>query len=396
MLTDKTIILGITGGIAAYKAADIASKLTQDGARVEAVMTESATRFISPLTLRNITGRPVATDMFDLDSEFSIEHIALAEAADAVVIAPATANTIAKLAAGIADDMLTCTVLATEAQVIVAPSMNDNMLQNPITQENLAKLKNRGFTIIDPAYGRLASGKIGQGRLADTDTIIDTIMQVLGKGGDLAGKRIVVTAGGTREPIDPVRQIGNRSSGKMGYAMAKVARDRGATVSLVAAPTSLPDPAGVEVVHVETAAQMKRAVTKAVAKADVLIMAAAVADYQPKSVAKAKIKKKTANMTLGLIRTSDILAEAKGKFIKVGFAAESDNLVANARQKLEKKQLDLIVANDIADPGSAFGSDTNEVTLIGKDGKAESLPLLTKREVADRVLDRVVGMMGMK
>ena len=396
MLTDKTIILGITGGIAAYKAADIASKLTQDGARVEAVMTESATRFISPLTLRNITGRPVATDMFDLDSEFSIEHIALAEAADAVVIAPATANTIAKLAAGIADDMLTCTVLATEAQVIVAPSMNDNMLQNPITQENLAKLKNRGFTIIDPAYGRLASGKIGQGRLADTDTIIDTIMQVLGKGGDLAGKRIVVTAGGTREPIDPVRQIGNRSSGKMGYAMAKVARDRGATVSLVAAPTSLPDPAGVEVIHVETAAQMKKAVTKAVAKAGALIMAAAVADYQPKSVAKAKIKKKTANMTLGLIRTSDILAEANGKFIKVGFAAESENLVANARQKLEKKQLDLIVANDIADPGSAFGSDTNEVTLIGKDGKAERLPLLTKREVADRVLDRVVGMMGMK
>ena len=396
MLTDKTIILGITGGIAAYKAADIASKLTQDGARVEAVMTESATRFIAPLTLRNITGRPVATDMFDLDSEFSIEHVALAEAADVVVIAPATANTIAKLAAGIADDMLTCTVLATEAQVIVAPSMNDNMLQNPITQENLARLKNRGFTIIDPAYGRLASGKIGPGRLADTDTIIGTIMQVLGKGGDLAGKRIVVTAGGTREPIDPVRQIGNRSSGKMGYAMAKVARDRGATVSLVAAPTSLPDPAGVEVVHVETAAQMRGAVTKAVAKADVLIMAAAVADYQPKSVAKAKIKKKTANMTLGLIRTSDILAEAKGKFIKVGFAAESENLVANARQKLEKKQLDLIVANDIAYPGSAFGSDTNEVTLIGKDGKAESLPLLTKREVADRVLDRVVGMMGKK
>ena len=394
MLTDKTIILGITGGIAAYKAADIASKLTQDGARVEAVMTESATRFIAPLTLRNITGRPVATDMFDLDSEFSIEHVALAEAADVVVIAPATANTIAKLAAGIADDMLTCTVLATEAQVIVAPSMNDNMLQNPITQENLARLKNRGFTIIDPAYGRLASGKIGPGRLADTDTIIGTIMQVLGKGGDLAGKRIVVTAGGTREPIDPVRQIGNRSSGKMGYAMAKVARDRGATVSLVAAPTSLPDPAGVEVVHVETAAQMRGAVTKAVAKADVLIMVAAVADYQPKSVAKAKIKKQTPSLTLELIKTPDILTEVKGNFIKVGFAVESEDIVANARQKLQKKQLDIIAANDITDTSSGFGTDTNKVTLIDRDGKVESLPLLTKREVADRILDRVVGFLG--
>ncbi|GAJ08212.1 unnamed protein product, partial [marine sediment metagenome] len=234
---------GITGGIAAYKAADIASKLTQAGARVDVVMTESATKFIAPLTLRSLTGRAVAVNMFELASEFKIGHIELAEAADIVAIVPATANIIAKLAAGISDDMLTCTVLATKAPVVVAPAMNVNMFENPVTQDNLAKLKARGFTIVDPACGRLASGKIGLGRLAETETIICTIKQVLGRSGDLAGKRIVVTAGGTQEPIDPVRHIGNRSSGKMGYAVAEAARDRGATVSLITAPTSLPEPA---------------------------------------------------------------------------------------------------------------------------------------------------------
>ena len=390
MLANKTIVLGITGGIAAYKAADIASKLTQAGARVEVVMTESATRFIAPLTLRSITGRPVVTDMFEPASEFSLEHIALAEAADIVVIAPTTANTIAKIAAGIADDMLTCLVLATKAPVIVAPAMNDNMFQNPVTQENLAKLKARGFIIIEPAYGRLASGKTGWGRLAEVETIIGTIKQVLGRKGDLAGKRIVVTAGGTQESIDPVRHIGNRSSGKMGYAVAEAARDRGASVSLITAPTSLPEPAGIEVTHVQTARQMKEAVAKAVAKTDALIMAAAVADYQPKNIAKAKIKKETPSLTLELVRTPDILTEVKGNFIKVGFAAESEDVVANARQKLEKKQLDLIVANDITDAKSGFDVDTNKVTLIDRKGKTESLPLLSKREVADRILDRVV------
>ncbi len=395
MLTNKTIVLGITGGIAAYKAADIASKLTQAGARVEVIMTESATKFIAPLTLRNITSRPVVTDMWDLSSEFNVEHVALAEAADVVVIAPATANTIAKLAVGIADDMLTTTVLATKAPVILAPSMNDNMLLNPITQDNLAKLKGRGFAIIEPAYGRLASGKIGTGRLPDTEKIIGTIKQVLGKSGDLAGKRIVVTAGGTQEPIDPVRVISNRSSGKMGYAIAEAARDRGAIVSLVTAPTLLPDPAGIEVIHVETAIQMKKAIVKAVDEADALIMAAAVADYQPKTTARAKIKREAKeSLTLELVRTPDILAEAKGDFIKVGFAAESEDLVANARKKLQRKQLDLIVANDITDPSSGFGSDTNKVTIISRSGEAETLPLLTKREVADKILDRVVGLLG--
>lgn len=393
MLTGKTVVLGITGGIAAYKAADIASKLTQAGARVETVMTESATRFITPLTLRSITKRPVVTDLFELAPEFSSRHIPLAEAADVVVITPATANTIAKLANGIADNILNCVVLATKAPVIVAPSMNDNMFQNPITQDNLDKLKARGFTIVDPAYGRLVSGKTGKGRLAETETIIELIQMVLDKSGDLSGKRIVVTAGGTQEPIDPVRHIGNRSSGKMGYALAEAARDRGAEVKLVTAPTSLPEPPGIEVVQVKTANQMKEAVTSAVAHADALIMAAAVADYQPKTSARTKIKKTSPGLTLELIRTPDILSEVKGNFIKVGFAAESEDVVANAKRKLEEKRLDLMVANDITEPGSGFDVDTNKVTLIDREGKIEELPLLTKREVAEKVLDRVVGMM---
>ena len=396
MLANKTIVLGVTGGIAAYKAVEIASKLTQAGAKVNVAMTESATKFVAPLTFRSITGRPVVTDMFEPTSEWSIEHIALAEAADVVVIAPATANTIAKLATGIADNMLNCTVLATKAPVIVAPSMDANMFENPITQENLNKLKARGFIIVGPEYGRLASGKIGVGRLADIEKIIGTIKQVLGKGGDLAGKRIVVTAGGTQEPIDPVRHIGNRSSGKMGYAIAEAAGDRGATVSLITAPTPLPTPVGVEVTHVTTATEMRDAVAKSTARADALIMAAAVADYQPKTVAKAKIKKDTPSLTLELVRTPDILTEVKGNFIKVGFAAESENVVENARKKLQKKQLDLIVANDITDAESGFGSDTNKVTIISRDGKVESLPLLSKREVADKILDRVVGLLGKK
>ncbi|MDD5082909.1 MAG: bifunctional phosphopantothenoylcysteine decarboxylase/phosphopantothenate--cysteine ligase CoaBC [Dehalococcoidales bacterium] len=394
MLTDKTVVLGISGGIAAYKAADIASKLTQAGARVEVIMTEAATRFITPLTLRSLTGRPVVTTMWELASEFSIEHVALAEAADIVVIAPATANIVAKIATGMADDMLTCTVLATKAPVVVAPAMNVNMWENPVTQDNLARLRARGFTIVDPTYGRLASGKIGLGRLAETETIIGTVKQVLGRNGDLAGKRIVVTAGGTQEPIDPVRHISNRSSGKMGYALAEAARDRGAMVSLITGPVSLPEPVGMEIVHVRTAAEMKAAVAKATAQADALVMAAAVADYRPKEVAPTKIKKDSAGLTLELVRTPDILAEVAGNFVRVGFAAESENVVANARQKLEKKQLDIIIANDITAVDSGFDVDTNRVIIIGREGEEEKLPLLTKREVADRILDRVVELLN--
>jgi len=394
MLADKTIILGVTGSIAVYKAADLASKLTQTGAKVPVVMSESATRFVTPLTFRSLTSRPVVTSMWETNSEFSAEHIALAEAADVIVIAPATANVIAKLAAGIADDILTGTVLATKAPIIIAPAMHTNMLLNPVTQENIAKLKARDFTIVEPSYGRLLSGEIGKGRLAKVEQIIGTIHQVLGRNGDLVGKSIVVTAGGTQEPIDPVRHIGNRSSGKMGYALAQAARDRGATISLITAPTCLADPAGVEVIHVKTATQMKEAVAKAVSGADALIMAAAVADYQPKHVAETKIKKESPILTLELTRTPDILSEVKGSFIRVGFAAESEDVIANAKKKLEKKNLDLIVANDITDAESGFGVDTNKVTIINKDGSVENLPLMTKREVADKILDRVVGILG--
>jgi len=390
MLSNKTIVLGITGGIAAYKAAEIASQLTQAGAKVNVIMTKEAIQFISPITLRAITGRPLVTEMFDLASEFSIEHVSLAKAADMVVIAPATANIIAKLAAGIADDMLCCTVLATKAPVVIAPAMETNMYNNPVTQDNLSKLKARDFVIIGPATGWLASGKEGPGRLADINDIIGCIRQVLEKGGDLDGKHIVVTAGGTQEPIDPVRYISNRSSGKMGYALAEAARDRGAKVTLVTAPTSLPEPVGVDVVKVNTAQEMRRAVEKVTPQADALVMAAAVADYRPTKAAKDKIKKGEAGLTLKLECTPDILGSVKGNFIKVGFAAESSNLMKNAKQKLKQKGLDFIVANDITANDSGFGADTNRVTIIDRKGKIDSLPLLAKREVAERVLDRVV------
>jgi phosphopantothenoylcysteine decarboxylase/phosphopantothenate--cysteine ligase len=393
MLAGKTIVLGITGSVAAYKAADIASKLVQAGARVEVVMTEAATRFITPLTLRSITHGAVVSDMFDPVSQHAVEHIALGEAADVVVIAPATASIIAHLAVGIAEDMVSLTVLATKAPVIVAPTMDANMFDNPATQENLNKLKARGFTIVGPERGRLASGKVGWGRLADAEKIITAVTQLAGRSRELKGKHMVVTAGGTQEPIDPARHISNPSSGKMGYAIAQAARDRGAKVTLITAPTSLPDPAGVDTVHVRTTAEMKTAVTKTVTKANALIMAAAVADYQPKTAARTKIKKEKSGLTLELVKTPDIITEVKGKFLRVGFAAESDNVAANAKKKLEKKRLDLIVANDITDKKSGFGADTNKVTLIDKKGKAEKLPLMSKREVADKILDRVVGLL---
>jgi len=393
MIRNKTIVLGLTGSIAAYKAAEIASQLTQAGAKVNVIMTEEAIQFISPVTFRAITGRPVVTEMFDLASEFNIEHVSLAEAADIVVIAPATANIIAKLATGIADDMLCCTVLATKAPVLIAPAMETNMYNNPVSQDNLSKLKARDFVIIGPATGWLASGKKGQGRLADTNDIIGSIHQVLGRGGDLAGKHIVVTAGGTQEPIDPVRYISNRSSGKMGYALAEAARARGAKVTLITAPTSLPEPAGVNMVKVNTAQEMHQAVENVAPLADALVMAAAVADYRPTKAAKDKIKKGNAGLTLELECTPDILANIKGNFIKVGFAAESSNMVENAKQKLKQKWLDFIVANDITASDSGFGTDTNRVTIIDREGKVDSLPLMPKREVADKVLDRVAELL---
>ena len=395
MVKDKTVVLGVTGSIAAYKAAELASKLTQAGAKVDVVMTKCATEFVTPLTFRSITHRPVATDMFANPDEYDIEHIALAERAEVVVIAPATANIMAKLAAGIADDMLCCTVLATKAPVVLAPAMNVHMWENAITQENLTKLRSRGFKIVEPGYGALACGETGKGRLADVEDILAAIRRILDRKSDLAGKHVVVTAGGTQEPIDPVRLICNRSSGKMGYALAEAARERGAKVTLISAPTTLPAPDGVEMVQVQTALQMREAVLKAVPGTDALIMAAAVADYRPATAAKSKLKKEEFPlMQLDLIRNPDIISEVKGNLIKVGFAAESENAVQNATVKLKNKGLHLIVANNITEAGSGFGADTNKVALIDAQGNVDELPLMLKSEVAHRILDKVVSLLA--
>jgi phosphopantothenoylcysteine decarboxylase/phosphopantothenate--cysteine ligase len=396
MLKNKVIVLGVTGGIAAYKAADLASKLTQAGANVRVVMTWEVTELVKPLTFQALTGNPVVTEMFEPASLSAITHVSLADEADVVVIVPATANIIAKIAAGIADDMLTCVVLATKAPVVVAPAMHNNMYVNPVTQENIGKLKARGFFVIPAVHGRLASGSLGYGRLPEITEILGIIRQTIGKKGDLAGIRIVVTAGGTREAIDPVRYITNHSSGKMGYALAEAARDRGADVTLITAPTALNPIAGVETVKVQSALEMKEAVVKATAKTDALIMAAAVADYMPGYTAAQKIKKGSESLTLELVKTPDIISEVKGKFLKIGFAAETQDLLANAKKKLTVKKLDMIVANDVSAKGGVFGADTNKVTIINKDGKQENLPLMSKREVADKILDNVVKMLKEK
>ncbi|HSW58215.1 MAG TPA: bifunctional phosphopantothenoylcysteine decarboxylase/phosphopantothenate--cysteine ligase CoaBC [Dehalococcoidales bacterium] len=390
MLKNKNLVLGVTGGIAVYKAADLASKLTQAGASVRVIMTRNAAQFVTPLTFEAITTNQVITDMFETNAEHRINHISLAEIAAAVIVAPATANVIAKIAAGIADDMLTTTVLATRAPIIIAPAMHTAMWENAITRENILKLKQRGFYIVEPAVGRLASGGYGTGRLPDTEELLGHIQKAMGQKGDLAGLRVVITAGGTQEPIDPVRLLTNRSSGKMGYALAEAARDRGAGVVLITTPTALRQPVGVEVVAVETAVQMQAAVNQAVNQADVLIMAAAVADYQAAGIAQQKIKKVEGKLSLELVRTPDILAEVKGNFLKIGFAAESQNLVSNAQKKLEKKSLDLIVANDITAENSGFGSENNKVLLIQPGGLVEDLPVMSKRAAADRILDKVI------
>ncbi len=393
MLEGRKVVLGVTGSIAAYKAADLASKLVQAGAVVDVIMTREAAQFITPLTFKSLTHRPVVTDLFDPPSEMSIQHVALAQRADVVIIAPATANIIAKIASGLADDSLTCTVLATKAPVIIAPAMDGNMYTNKATQDNIARLKERGCVFVGPAQGRLASGAIGTGRLVDTETLLGTIQQVLGRQGDLKDTTIVVTAGGTQEPIDPVRVITNRSSGKMGYAVAEAARDRGAKVVLITAPTALADPVGVEVVKVNRAVEMRDAVVKETRNAQALIMAAAVADYQPTKTAAQKIKKTPERLAISLEKTPDILSEVKGSFIKIGFAAESEDLLGNAREKLLKKGLDMIVANDITATDAGFGVDTNRVIIIDRNGKAEHLPLMLKSQVAHQILDRVANLL---
>ena len=388
-LAGKHVVLGVTGSIASFKAVDLASKLVQSGALVDVIMTYGATQFVTPLAFRSITHREVVTDTYDVSSEFANEHVALARRADIVVIAPATVNCIAKLAVGLADDPLTTTVIATAAPLLVAPAMDANMFDHPATQENLAKLRARGVAIAGPAPGRLASGLMGMGRMVEPADLLGHISAALGKSGDLAGRTIVISAGGTQEPIDPVRVITNNSSGKMGYALAEAARDRGAHAVLVTAPTGLPDPPLVEVVNVRTAEEMAEAVEMQVAEADALVMAAAVADYRPATAAEQKIKKADDELSIDLARTRDILATVQGDFVRVGFAAESENLVANASDKVRRKFLDLIVANDITDADSGFGSDTNRVVLIDRQLNVEELPLLTKYEVGHRILDRV-------
>jgi phosphopantothenoylcysteine decarboxylase/phosphopantothenate--cysteine ligase len=393
-MSQRNVVLGVTGSIAAYKAADLASRLTQAGFSVHTVMTENATKLVAPATFRALTGRPVATEMFDLSSPFSIEHVSLAEIADALVIAPATANVIAKLAHGIADDLLTCTALATRAPVLIAPAMHTAMWENPATLANVETLRERGVTFAGPAVGRLASGGHGAGRMAPVDDILDEIGALLGRHGSLAGRRVVVTAGGTHEAIDPVRFLGNRSSGKMGYAVAAAARDRGACVTLISAPATLHRPAGVRVIDVTTADEMLAAVEQALPGSDVLIMAAAVADFAPAEALSTKAKKGKAPLSMDLRRTPDILEAVRDVpvKVKVGFAAETENLIANARDKLARKNLDLVVANDVGGENSPFGSDMNEAILVGPTDTTPT-PRMPKRALADLILDRVVALL---
>ena len=391
MLDGKRVVLGVTGSIACYKALDLASKLTQAGALVDVVMSYGATQFVTPLAFRSLTHRAVVTDGFDANAEYAVEHVELARQADIIVVAPATVHSIAKLALGLADDPLTTTAVASKAPLLVAPAMDADMYEHPATQDNLARLRARGAVLAGPGRGRLASGLTGWGRLLETPELLGYISYTLGRGGDLAGRTIVVSAGGTAEPIDPVRVITNHSSGKMGYAVAEAARDRGARVALVSAARNLPDPAMVAVTRVATAQEMGDAVLERVESADALIMAAAVADYRPRYAAGQKIKKSDDELNIPLARTTDILAatQGRGRLVRVGFAAESENLAANAAAKVRAKGLDLIAANDITSEGSGFGSDTNRVTLIDRELNVDELPLLTKYEVGNRILDRV-------
>lgn len=398
VLKDKHIVLGITGGIAAYKAADLASRLVKAGATVDVVMTEAAIQFVTPLTFQALTHRPVVTEMFALLRETEIGHVSLAQRADLLIIAPATANTVAKLAAGLADNMLTATALDTRAPILLAPAMETGMWENPLTQDNIARLqRTRDVTVVGPGVGRLASGGMGAGRMAEPAEIVDWARIILGRHGPLAGRRVVVTTGGTQEPIDPVRFVGNHSSGKMGYALALAARDRGAQVTLVSAPTALPAPVGVPLVAVQTAQEMCQAVLAALPESDALIMAAAVADYRPAVAVPHKIKKGEAGLELPLVRTTDILAEVAIQRaelgrprVVVGFAAETQDLVVNAQAKLKAKRLDLMVANDAR---QAMGADVNQVTLLDASGDVKELPLLPKDEVAELVMDRVVQLL---
>ncbi len=399
MMTGKRILLGVTGSIAAYKAVELLRELVKREAEVQVVMTEAATRFVAPLTFETLSRQPVLLDMFTLAYGSQIGHIAATARADLFVIAPVTANTIAKLAHGLADDFLTNIYLASRCPVLLAPAMDTDMYQHTAVQENLARLRERGIHVVGPASGELASGLVGPGRLVEPAEIVEAIEKLLAPCGDLAGEVVLVTAGPTREPLDPVRYISNRSSGKMGYAVAEAAARRGARVILVSGPTALAPPREAELVSVETAQEMYEAVLKHLEAATVVIKAAAVADYRPKQVAREKIKKDERVPEVTLESTRDILAEVgkrKGRRILVGFAAETHDLVANARRKLQRKNLDLMVANDVSQPGAGFDADTNVVKILDAKGGVEELPLQSKGSVADRILDRVVALLAQR
>ena len=393
MFENKTILLGITGGIAAYKMAYVASALSKTEANVEVVMTKNAKEFISPLTFETLTGNKCYTDTFDRDFSWDVKHISLAKKADVILIAPATANVIAKLAHGIADDMLTTTVLAATCHKIVAPAMNTNMLLNPITQDNIKKLKDYGFEVIEPASGYLACGDTGAGKMPEPEELISYLEKAIGREKDLAGKKVLVTAGATRESLDPVRFITNHSSGKMGFAIAKEAMMRGAEVTLVKGFATAKVPDFVNVVEVADAEEMFKAVTKAAGKMDIIIKAAAVADYTPITFSDQKVKKKDGDLSIPLKRTKDILMhlgenKKKGQFI-CGFSMETENMLENSQAKLEKKNADMIVANNLKESGAGFGTDTNKVTFITKDG-AFPQELATKEMVAAVIFDRIL------
>ncbi len=394
MLTGKTIVLGVCGGIAAYKAVDVVSRLVKLNAEVHVIMTESATRIVTPLTFREISGQPVHTNMWEEPKKWNVEHIELARRADLFVIAPATANMIGKMANGIADDFLSTTVMATTAPVLLAPAMNTNMYQNPATQANLSTLAKRGIQMMEPASGMLACGTEGVGRLPEPADIVERIKIFFRYSGALAGVHILVTAGGTREAIDPVRYIGNRSSGKMGYAIANAAAERGAEVTLVSGPVSLLTPCGVKRINVESTAQMRDAVLEVFPAADIVIKAAAVADYRPDVVAGQKIKKASDSLTLVLTKNPDILAELgklKTTQFLVGFAAETQELLVHATEKLRKKNLDMLVANDVTLSGAGFESDTNIIKILTKDGAVEELPQMSKADLGRVILDRILA-----
>ena len=399
MLKGKTVLLCVTGGIACYKSASLASALVKQGANVQVLMTRNATEFIGPHTFESLTGNRVSVDTFDRNYQFQVEHIALADQADVVLVAPATANVLAKLAHGLADDMLTTTVLACDCPKLAAPAMNTRMYENPVTQDNLDILRKYGWQIIEPASGRLACGAVGKGKMPEPEELLAYVEYAVGHEKDMTGLRVLVTAGPTQEALDPVRYLTNHSTGKMGYAIARAAASRGAAVTLVTGPTSLSRPACVETVDILSAQDMFEAVTSRAAEQDIIIKAAAVADYRPAAQAEDKIKKSgsDADLSLPLARTRDILAwlgehKRPGQFL-CGFSMETRDMVENSRRKLEKKHLDLIAANNLKEPGAGFGVATNLLTLISPDDMVE-LPLMSKEEAAHVLLDRILARRG--